>query len=91
MFKKLFQKSKPMQLKNQIELCISNRLYDSEAIDRLLARQDVDVLEVGCNSRCEVCDEHYYAIVNGEIVQAATAEALLTQIDQELAEHSIMR
>ena len=90
MFKKLFQKSKPTVLKNQIELCVSNRIYDSEEIDELLARGDVDVSEVGCNSRCEICDCHYYAIVNGEILQADSARALLTLIDEELAVNSIM-
>lgn len=89
LFKKLFQK-KSIVLNNQIELCVSNRLYESEEINALLARQDVDVIEVGCNSRCEVCDEHFYAIVNGEVIQAASAKTLMERIEEELAVNSVM-
>lgn len=90
MLKKLFQRSKPIALKNQIELCVSNRIYDSEEIDSLLAREDVDITEVGCNSRCEVCDMLFYALVNGELIKADSASELITQIDEELTTNSIM-
>lgn len=90
MFKKLFQKSKARPLKNQIELCVSNRIYDSEEIDGLLAREDVDITEVGCNSRCETCDYHFYALVNGEMIQAESAAQLITKINEELETNSIM-
>ena len=82
MFKKFFNKSKPV-LKNQIELCVSNRIYDSEEIDSLLARDDVTITEVGCNSQCEVCDYHYYAIVNGEVISAESASQLIERINEE--------
>ncbi|MCT6922897.1 MULTISPECIES: DUF1450 domain-containing protein [Bacillales] len=90
MFKKLFQRSKPQQLKNQVELCVSNRIYDSEEIDTLLAREDIDIHEVGCNSQCETCDHHYYAIVNGETLAADSASELLQQIDEELTHNSVV-
>ncbi|MER1985094.1 MAG: DUF1450 domain-containing protein [Solibacillus sp.] len=89
MFKKLFQK-RPVQLKNQIELCVSNRLYEHEEIDHLLTRQDVDIVEVGCNSRCEVCDAQFYAIVNGEVVSAASAKELMGRIEEALVMNSVM-
>lgn len=90
MFKKLFQRSKPQQLKNQVELCVSNRIYDSEEIDALLARADLDIYEIGCNSQCETCDHHFYAIVNGEILAADSAPELLEQIDEELTHNSVV-
>lgn len=89
MFKKFFQK-KPVTLKNQLEFCVSNRLYDSEEIEGLLNRQDVDIVETGCNSRCEICDEHFYAIVNGEVVRAASAKELIRCIEEELAANSVV-
>lgn len=78
-----------MQLKNQIELCVSNRLYESEEIDQLLNRQDVDIVEVGCNSHCEVCDAQFYAIVNGEVVSAVSAKELMGRIEEALVLYSI--
>ena len=90
LFEKLFQKAKSVQLKNQVELCVSNRLYESEEIDHLLNRQDIDVVEVGCNSRCEVCDEQFYAIVNGEVVRATSAKELIVRIDEELVVNGVV-
>ncbi|MFJ7973457.1 DUF1450 domain-containing protein [Psychrobacillus sp. NPDC096389] len=90
MFKKLFQKSQPSQLKNQVELCVSNRIYDSQEIDILLNSEDIELHEVGCNSQCEVCDIGYYAIVNGEVLCANSAPELLEQIDEELEQNSII-
>lgn len=90
MFKKLFQTSQTTQLKNQVELCVSNRIYDSEEIDTLLNREDIELHEVGCNSQCEVCDIGYYAIVNGEVLCANSAPELLEQIDEELEQNSII-
>ncbi|MDI2588415.1 DUF1450 domain-containing protein [Psychrobacillus sp. NEAU-3TGS] len=90
MFKKLFQKSQQPQFKNQIELCVSNRIYDSEEIDTLLNREDIELNEVGCNSQCEVCDIGYYAIVNGEVLCADSAPELLEKIDEELEQNSII-
>lgn len=90
MLKKFFKKSKSAVLKNQIELCVSNRIYDSEEIDQLLTRSDVDITEVGCNSRCETCDVAFYALVNGEMIQADSASLLVKRIDEEIATNSIM-
>lgn len=90
LFKKLFQKAKPVQLKNQVELCVSNKLYDSEEVEILLNRQDIDVIEVGCNSHCEVCDADFYALVNGEMIRAATVKDLLARIEEELVASAVM-
>lgn len=89
MFKKLFnRKSEPM--KNKIEFCVSNRSYcDPEVYDVLEEREDVLVEDTGCNSFCEICDYHYYALVNGEPISADSAKELLENIEEELKVNSI--
>lgn len=84
MFKKLFgRKSEP--LKNRIEFCVSNKAYcHPEVYDVLERREDLVVEDVGCNSYCEICENHYYALVNGEPIAGDSAKELLENIEEEL-------
>lgn len=84
MFKKLFgRKNEP--LKNIVEFCVSNRAYcHPDVYDVLEQREDVIVEDTGCNSYCEICDCHFYALVNGEPIAADSAKELLEKIDEEL-------
>lgn len=89
MFKKLFGKKKPLQ--NTVQFCVSNAAYcDPDVYDVLETREDVVVEDTGCNSHCEICDCHFYALVNGEVIQADSAKDLLAAIDEELAENAIV-
>ncbi|MED3661225.1 DUF1450 domain-containing protein [Ureibacillus sp. FSL K6-8385] len=84
MFKKLFGK-KSGPLKNRVVFCVSNPAFaDPEVYDVLEQREDVTVEETGCNSYCEICERHYYALVNGEPVAADSAKELLEKIEEEL-------
>lgn len=84
MLKKLFnRKSEP--LKNRVEFCVSNSAYcHPEVYDKLEGREDIVIEDVGCNSYCEICENHYYALVNGEPIAADSPEELLEKIEEEL-------
>jgi len=89
MFKKLFgRKSEPF--KHRVEFCVSNRAYcHPDVYDELEQREDVIVEDTGCNSYCEICDGHYYALVNGEPISADSAKELLEKIEEEIKLNSI--
>lgn len=90
MFKKLFNKKRE-PLKNKVEFCVSNQSYcHPDVYDVLEEREDISVEDTGCNSYCEICDYHYYALVNGEPVSGDSAEELLENIDEELKVNSIV-
>ncbi len=90
MFKKLFGK-KSTPVANKVEFCVSNVAYcNPDVYDILETREDIIVEDTGCNSHCEICDCHFYALVNGEVIHADTAKGLLTAIDKELAENPII-
>ncbi|MEK4424598.1 DUF1450 domain-containing protein [Solibacillus sp. FSL K6-1523] len=77
-------------LKNQLEFCMTNlSLGAVDAYDVLIERDDVEITETGCTSNCEICECHLFAIVNGEIVLADDADALLRNVQQELEENSV--
>ncbi|QCR31944.1 DUF1450 domain-containing protein [Lysinibacillus sp. SGAir0095] len=77
-------------LKNLVEICVSNRAYcDSVVYDCLVGRDDVVVKDRGCNSYCEICDYHFYAFVNGELISEDSANELLEDIEEELKLNSI--
>ncbi|MFC5542472.1 DUF1450 domain-containing protein [Ureibacillus suwonensis] len=85
MLKSLFgRKREP--LKNRVEFCVSNEAYaHPDVYDVLEQREDVVVEDSGCNSYCEICECHYYALVNGEPVVADSAKELLEKIEEELS------
>jgi uncharacterized protein YuzB (UPF0349 family) len=70
-----------------IEFCVNNLTDDVLAIkEKLESNLDYDVLEYGCLGNCTLCAEAPYALVNGEIVTANTAEALYEKIIQACEE-----
>ncbi|WP_446936731.1 DUF1450 domain-containing protein [Lysinibacillus fusiformis] len=87
----LFKKKKDSQpLKNRVEFCITNlSLGAADANDVLLEREDIEMEESGCTSHCEICEQGIFAIVNGEIVTADDAEALVQAIDEEIKQNPL--
>jgi len=76
-------------MKALVEFCASNAAsYTQVVIDALEQdpELDVDVLEYGCLGYCGECYLEPFALVNGKLVQAPTAEALLDKIKQVLKE-----
>lgn len=60
-----------------VEFCINNLANGSQKTYEILERDpNIDVLEYGCLSYCTKCSESFYAIVNGELVEADSPEAL---------------
>src|SRR5690625_1017307 len=60
-----------------IEFCMSN-LYGGtmEIKEKLEENEDYDVIEYGCLGNCGQCYIQPYALVNGEVVAAETADEL---------------
>lgn len=78
-------------LKNQVEFCITNiSLGAADVYDVFMERDDVEITESGCTSNCEICECQLFAIVNGEIIQADTAEQLIKAVEKELEENSVV-
>ncbi|MEK8132444.1 YuzB family protein [Paenibacillus filicis] len=60
-----------------IEFCASNMHHGTDKLMQALeANPDYDVLEYGCLGNCGECYLAAFALVNGEIVAAESAEAL---------------
>ena len=80
-----FKKKETAPLKCQIEFCVSNMAQgSSDAYDELQNRTDIEVEEYGCTSNYELCVEHLFAIVDGEVVIAQDSKSLLTSIEEEI-------
>lgn len=74
-------------MKPLVEFCASNvASYTQSVVDALEndPELDVDVLEYGCLGYCGECYMEPFALVNGKLVQAPSAEALLDKIKKEL-------
>lgn len=64
-----------------IEFCVNNMHHGTDDIMRRLSeRPDVETIEYGCLGNCGQCYLDPYALVDGEIVSAETAEALYEKI-----------
>jgi uncharacterized protein YuzB (UPF0349 family) len=64
-----------------IEFCVNNAQHGIDVIVRKLEENpDYDVVEYGCLGNCGQCVAEPYALVNGEIVEAATADELYDRI-----------
>lgn len=61
----------------------------ADAYDVLLERDDIDIEESGCTSHCEICEQGIFAIVNGEIITADDAAALIEAIDEEIKQNPL--
>ncbi|WMT40245.1 YuzB family protein [Paenibacillus sp. D2_2] len=70
-----------------IEYCTHNTAHGTEEImDKLREQPNCDVYEYGCLTSCGLCYLSPYALVNGESVEAETAEALHERIIAEIRE-----
>ncbi|MEX3747249.1 MULTISPECIES: YuzB family protein [Lysinibacillus] len=73
-----------------VEFCISNLANGSQKTFEILERDpNIDVLEYGCLSYCTKCSESFYAIVNGELVEADSPEALTNAIYQFIEDNPL--
>ncbi|MER2155941.1 MAG: YuzB family protein [Solibacillus sp.] len=71
-----------------VEFCISNLANGAQqTYEQLEQDPDIDVLEYGCLSYCTKCAENFYAVVNGDIVEADTPEELTTRIYKYIEEN----
>jgi uncharacterized protein YuzB (UPF0349 family) len=76
-------------MKPLVEFCASNVSSYTKSVMEALENDpdlDVDVLEYGCLGHCGECYMQPFALVNGHLVQAATAEELLAKIKEKLRE-----
>lgn len=76
-------------MKPLVEFCASNvSSYSQEVVDALEndSDLDVDVLEYGCLGYCGECYMKPFALVNGKLVQAETADELLAMIKNNIRE-----
>lgn len=70
-----------------IEFCVNNMHHDTDRMmKRLEENPDFDVIEYGCLGNCGQCYAEPYALVNGEIISAESADALYEKI-LEAVEH----
>lgn len=73
-----------------VEFCMSNLANGSyKTFETLEKDPGIDVLEYGCLSYCTKCTDTLYAIVNGELVEADTAEELTARIYQHIEENPL--
>lgn len=70
-----------------IEFCTSNMHHCTEKLMKALeANPDYDVVEYGCLGNCGTCYMFPYALVNGEIVEAADVDDLEIKIYEKIKE-----
>lgn len=80
-------------MKPLVEFCASNVSSYTKAVVEALENDselDVDVLEYGCLGYCGECYLEPFALVNGNLVQAPTAEELLAKIKKTLRDEEEM-
>jgi uncharacterized protein YuzB (UPF0349 family) len=66
-----------------IEFCTTNMHHGTDKIMKKLDQNpEYDVIEYGCLGNCGQCYMMPYALVNGEIVEAASADELYDKIIQ---------
>lgn len=71
-----------------VEFCVSNLANGAQETFETLERDpNVDVLDYGCLSYCTKCDNAFYALVNGEIVEADTPAELTKNIYQYIEDN----
>ncbi|CEA04112.1 hypothetical protein BN1050_01827 [Metalysinibacillus saudimassiliensis] len=71
-----------------VEFCVSNLANGAQETFEALERDpNIDVLDYGCLSYCTKCDNTFYALVNGEIVEADTPAELTKNIYQYIEDN----
>ncbi|MDQ0878237.1 uncharacterized protein YuzB (UPF0349 family) [Paenibacillus sp. V4I3] len=74
-----------------IEFCASNMHHGTDKVMKALEQNpDFDVMEYGCLGNCGQCYMEPYALVNGEIVAAESADALHERILDRIKEIEAM-
>ncbi|MBP1992017.1 YuzB family protein [Paenibacillus eucommiae] len=74
-----------------IEFCASNMHHGTDKVMKQLEEDpDYDVIEYGCLGNCGQCYMEPYALLNGEIVNAASAEGLYEHIIAKIKEIEAM-
>jgi uncharacterized protein YuzB (UPF0349 family) len=74
-----------------IEFCASNAHHGTDQVmKKLESNPEYDVIEYGCLGNCGTCYLFPYALVNGEIVEAATADELYDKIMEKIEEIKAM-
>jgi uncharacterized protein YuzB (UPF0349 family) len=70
-----------------IEFCVNNMHHGTdEVMKKLEEHREFDVIEYGCLGNCGVCAALPYALVNGECVEAESAEELYDKILAKIEE-----
>ncbi|GIP29875.1 YuzB family protein [Paenibacillus sp. J23TS9] len=70
-----------------IEFCTNNMHFGTdEVMDNLEENPDYDVIEYGCLSNCGQCAMMPFAMVNGEIIDADSADELYQAIMAKIKE-----
>ncbi len=70
-----------------IEFCTNNMHFDTDIVmKKLESNPDYDVVEYGCLSNCGQCYMMPYAMVDGEIVTADSADELYDAIIAKIKE-----
>ncbi|WP_313894585.1 YuzB family protein [Psychrobacillus sp.] len=73
-----------------VEFCVSNLANGAQEAFEILERDpNLDVLDYGCLSYCTKCDERFYAIVNGDVVEAETPSELVSKIYEYIEENPL--
>lgn len=79
-------------LKPIVEFCASNMHHGTDRImQRLEQDPDYEVIEYGCLGNCGECYLFPFALVDGEIVAAETADKLYDEIVKNIQEHRAHR
>ncbi|WP_261304649.1 YuzB family protein [Paenibacillus andongensis] len=74
-----------------IEFCASNMHHGTDKVMKALEQNpDFDVMEYGCLGNCGQCYMETYALVNGEIIAAESADALHERILDRIKEIEAM-
>lgn len=74
-----------------IEFCTNNTSFGTELIMKRLEQEyPCDVVEYGCLTGCGMCYLSPYALVNGETVEAETAEQLYGLLVEKIKEIQLL-
>lgn len=71
-----------------VEFCTNNMHLGTDAVMKKLEENpELDVIEYGCLGNCGQCYVDPYALVNGEIVYAASPDELMEAILVKIKEY----
>lgn len=74
-------------MKHIVEFCANNAAFGTDEImNRLKEEQHCEVYEYGCLTGCGMCYMSPYCLLDGETVEAETAEGLYRRIIELIAE-----